>query len=102
MGFETGVDVLERRKLIEKITTGSLELDNLMGGGIETQAITEIFGKFGSGKSQIGFQLCVNAQLPKSQGGLGGSVAFIDTESTFRPERISQMIEAKGLDPAVV
>ncbi|MBI5226635.1 DNA repair and recombination protein RadA [Candidatus Micrarchaeota archaeon] len=102
MGFETGADVLERRKLIEKITTGSLELDNLIGGGIETQAITEIFGKFGSGKSQIGFQLCVNAQLPKEQGGLGGSIAFIDTESTFRPERISQMAEAKGLDPAVV
>ena len=102
LGFETGADVLERRKSIEKATTGSLELDNLIGGGIETQAITEIFGKFGSGKSQIGFQLCVNAQLPKEQGGLGGSVAFIDTESTFRPERISQMIEAKGLDPEQV
>ncbi len=97
MGFETGADVLQRRKLIEKATTGSIELDNLIGGGIETQAITEIFGKFGSGKSQIGFQLCVNAQLPKEKGGLGGSVAFIDTESTFRPERVAQMAEAKGL-----
>ncbi|MBI4360140.1 DNA repair and recombination protein RadA, partial [Candidatus Micrarchaeota archaeon] len=102
MGFETGADVLERRKLIEKATTGSSELDLLIGGGVETQAITEVFGRFGSGKSQIGFQLCVNAQLPKEKGGLGGSVAFIDTESTFRPERIVQMAEAQGLDPQTV
>lgn len=102
MGFETGADVLERRKLIEKATTGSSELDLLIGGGVETQAITEVFGRYGSGKSQLGFQLCVNAQLPKDKGGLGGSVAFIDTESTFRPERVAQMAEAQGLDAQTV
>jgi len=101
-GFETGDKVLERRKNIGKITTGSKALDSLLGGGIETQAITELFGEFGSGKTQICHQLAVNVQLPKEKGGLEGSVIVIDTENTFRPERIVQMAEAKGLDPKEV
>ncbi|HIP25864.1 MAG TPA: DNA repair and recombination protein RadA [Archaeoglobus profundus] len=101
-GFETGDKVLERRKNIGKITTGSKALDSLLGGGIETQAITELFGEFGSGKTQICHQLAVNVQLPKEKGGLEGSVIVIDTENTFRPERIAQMAEAKGLDPKEV
>jgi DNA repair protein RadA len=100
--FETADIVFERRKTIGKITTGSKNLDELLGGGIETQAITEFFGRFSSGKSQVGFQLCVNVQLPPEKGGLGGGVVFIDTESTFRPERIAQLAEAKGLDPKEV
>ncbi|MBI5635401.1 DNA repair and recombination protein RadA [Candidatus Micrarchaeota archaeon] len=83
MGFETGVKVLEKRKLVQKISTGSKELDSLLGGGVETQAITECYGKFSSGKSQLAFQLCVNAQKPVEQGGLGGSVMFIDTENSL-------------------
>ncbi len=98
MGFETADRVLEKRKMIGRITTNSTELDALLGGGIETQAITEAFGKFGSGKSQLGFQLCVNVQLPKEQGGLGGDAMIVDTENTFRPERVAQMAKAKGLD----
>ncbi len=98
-GFETGDVVYERRKNIGKITTGSNELDRLLGGGIETQSITELFGEFGSGKTQICHQVAVNVQLPKDQGGLNGAVVVIDTEGTFRPERIIQMAEAKGLDP---
>ncbi len=70
-----------------------------MGGGIDTQAITELFGKFGSGKTQLGHQLSVNVQLPKKEGGLDGTAIFIDTENTFRPERIQQMASALGLDP---
>jgi len=62
-----------------------------MGGGIETQSITEFYGEFGSGKTQVGHQMAVNAQLPLDEGGLGGSVIIIDTENTFRPERITQM-----------
>lgn len=100
--YEDGAIVLNRRKTIEKITTGSTELDGLLGGGIETQAITEAFGRFGSGKSQIGFQLCVNVQMPKAQGGLEGGALMIDSENTFRPERIAQMAELKGLDPDLV
>jgi DNA repair protein RadA len=99
MSFETGLDVLKRREKIGKLSTKSIELDNLMGGGIETQAITELFGKFGSGKTQLGHQLSVNVQLPKKDGGLDGTAIYIDTENTFRPERIQQMASALGLDP---
>lgn len=99
MGYETGDEVLERRKTIEYITTGSKELDALLGGkGIETQAIIEAFGKYSSSKTQLAFQLCVNVQLPREQGGLESGVIFIDSENTFRPERIIQMAEARGLD----
>ncbi|MBM3229148.1 DNA repair and recombination protein RadA [Candidatus Parvarchaeota archaeon] len=102
MGYETADAILEKRKNIGRITTGSKELDALIGGGVETMSITEAYGRFSSGKSQLGFQLSVNVQLPPEQGGLGGGVLFIDTESTFRPERIKQLAEAKGLDPATI
>lgn len=98
MGYESADKILERRKAIGRITTGSKELDALIGGGVETMAITECYGKFSSGKSQLGFQLSVNVQKPPEQGGLSGSVLFIDTESTFRPERIKQIAEAAGMD----
>lgn len=97
-GFESGDKVLERRKTVKKIKTGSKALDELLGGGIETQSITEFFGEFGSGKTQLCHQLAVNIQLPEAHGGLEGSAVIIDTENTFRPERIIQMAEAKGLD----
>lgn len=99
MGYETGDKILERRKNIIKLSTGSKELDSLLGGGIETQAITEAFGKYSSGKTQLGFQLAVNVQLPVEQGGLGGEVLWIDSERTFRPERIFQIAESRGLNP---
>jgi len=102
MGFKTAEDVMTKRQEIGKITTGSASLDALLGGGVETQAITEAFGAFGSGKSQLGFQLAVNVQLPREEGGLEGACLIIDTESTFRPERIIQLAEAKGLDPQKV
>ncbi len=102
IGFETAADVYERRKKVVRLTTGSKSLDNLLGGGIETQAVTEFHGGFGSGKTQLGFQLAVNVQLPPEQGGLDGACLFIDTESTFRPERIKELAEAVGLDPAKV
>jgi DNA repair protein RadA len=92
-GFETGDIVMERRKLVGKLTTGCIEFNEMMGGGIDTQAITEIYGEFGSGKTQVAHQLAVNVQLPKEQGGLSGSVVIIDTENTFRPERIKQMVD---------
>ncbi len=99
MGFKTAADVMEKRKEIGKITTGSKALDELLGGaGVETQTITEAYGSFGSGKSQLGFQLAVNVQLPKEKGGLNAKCVFIDTESTFRPERIEQIATAAGLD----
>ncbi len=98
-GFETGDIILERRKSVSKLTTGSKALDALLGGGLETQAITETFGEFGSGKTQIAHQLAVNVTRPEDDGGLEGETVWIDTESTFRPERIVQMATALELDP---
>ena len=91
MGYESADKILERRKSIGRITTGSKELDALIGGGVETMSITECYGKFSSGKSQIGFQLALNVQKPIDQGGLDGNTLFVDTESTFRPERIARI-----------
>lgn len=99
MGFETATDVLKKREKIGKITTGSKALDGLLGGGIETQAITEMHGAFGSGKSQLAHQLAVSVQLPVEKGGMNAKAIFIDTEQTFRPERIKQMAEALDIDP---
>ncbi len=99
MGFESAKDVLKKRENIGKITTCSKALDSLLGGGVETQAITEMHGAYGSGKSQLAHQLAVSVQLPKEKGGLEGKVIFIDTEQTFRPERVKQMAEALGLNP---
>jgi DNA repair protein RadA len=89
-----------KREEIFHITTGSKEFDKLLGGrGIETKAITEAFGAYGSGKSQLGFSLAINAQMPVEMGGAEGKSVYIDTEGTFRPERIRQMAEAKGMNP---
>lgn len=101
MGYEKATEVLERRKRIGRISTGSAALDKIIGG-VETQGVTEVFGEFGSGKSQIAHQICVNVQLPPERGGLGGGAIYIDAENTFRPERIAQMAEAVGLEPEKV
>lgn len=97
-GFETGDKILERRQGVGKLTTGSQSFDTLLGGGLETQAMTEFYGEFGSGKTQIAHQLAVNVQLPLEKGGLNGSAVMIDTENTFRPERIKDMAEGVELD----
>ena len=98
-GFLSGSKLLDRRKQVLKLSSGSSALDELLGGGFETQSICEVFGEFGSGKTQIGHQLAVNTLLPLDKGGLAGEVFYIDTEDTFRPERIAQMAEAIGMDP---
>lgn len=99
IGYETADKVLEKRISISKISTGSKNLDDLLGGGIETQAITETYGAFGSGKTQIGFQIATMVQLPKEKGGLEGRCLWVDTENTFRPERIVQISRGLGIDP---
>ncbi|HTY14648.1 MAG TPA: DNA repair and recombination protein RadA [Methanoregulaceae archaeon] len=99
-GFKTGKDVFEQRKEVRKLQTRVPEFDALLGGGLETQAITELYGEFGSGKSQIVHQLAVNVQLPEEEGGLNGSTVYIDTENTFRPERIEQMVNGLGISDA--
>jgi DNA repair protein RadA len=97
-GFIPALEVLEMRKSMLRCTTGSSELDRILGGGVETGAITELIGEFGSGKTQICFTLSVTAQLPVSEGGFGGNVCAIDTEGTFMPERVMQIAQEKGLD----
>jgi len=101
-GFVSAMDVLHRRRLMMRCTTGSRELDRILGGGIETSAITEFIGEYGSGKTQICMTLAVTAQLPQEERGLGGRVAVIDAEGTFLPERIVQIAAARGLDPQEV
>jgi DNA repair protein RadA len=95
MGFETGIEILKKRELVVKISTGSQNFDTLMGGGFETNAITECFGEFGSGKTQIGHILAVNTLKEDST----ATVVYIDTENTFRPERITQLAEGAGINP---
>ncbi|MAF36451.1 DNA repair and recombination protein RadA [archaeon] len=99
LGFESGEELLERRKAVIKLTTGSKAFDEILAGGVETGCITEAFGAYGSCKSQLAHQLAVNVQLPQDKGGANGYAVFLDTESTFRPERIIQMAEQLGLDP---
>ncbi|WP_050033286.1 DNA repair and recombination protein RadA [Halorubrum halophilum] len=99
-GFETGATVLERREEIGKLSWQIDEVDDLLGGGIETQSITEVYGEFGSGKSQVTHQMAVNVQLSKENGGLEGGCIFVDTEDTFRPERIDDMV--RGLDDEIL
>ncbi|MDT7864618.1 MAG: DNA repair and recombination protein RadA [Thermoproteota archaeon] len=101
-GFITAEEFYKKRQNIGYITTGSKALDGLLNGGIETQAITEIIGEFGTGKTQLCHQLAVNVQLPKERGGLDSNAIYIDTEGTFRPERIIQIATRLKLDPPQV
>ncbi len=95
----TAAEVAERRRGLERLSTGSSRLDELLGGGLEVGYITELVGEYGAGKTQLCHQLAVMAQLPPGEGGLGSRVLYIDTEGTFRPERIVSMAEYRGLDP---
>ncbi|MBW2992420.1 DNA repair and recombination protein RadA [Candidatus Woesearchaeota archaeon] len=99
MGFESGTDLLKKREGVERIETGSKAFDDLLGGGFESGAITECFGEFGSGKTQMGHILAVNMF---KKFGEDAVAVFIDTENTFRPERIVQLAKAAGLEPEKV
>lgn len=99
MGFQSAGEFLEKRKDQVYLSTGSKALDTLLGGqGIETGSITEIFGEFRTGKTQLCHTLCVTAQLPVKEGGGAGMAMYIDTEGTFRPERLIPIAKRYGLD----
>jgi len=103
LGFQDGIQYAKKRENIINITTGSKNLDELLGGrGVRSRAITEAFGAYGSGKTQLGLTLAVNVQLPIDKGGANGKIVFIDTEGTFRPARIKQIAEAIGASPEKV
>jgi len=88
IGFSNAYEVYQTRMEVGRISTGSEKLDALLGGGIETKSITEFFGEFRSGKTQLAHQLSIMVQLPRDKGGLSGNALYIDTEGTFRPERL--------------
>jgi len=97
LGFTDGVEYAQKRSNVSYITTGSKNLNQLLGGkGVESRSITEAFGAYGSGKTQLGLTLAVNVQLPVEHGGANGKCVFIDTEGTFRPSRIKQIAEGLG------
>src|SRR6476660_6675188 len=100
--FITADAALEKRRAMLRCSTGSRALNELLLGGIETQAVTEFYGEFGSGKSQICHTLCAIATQPVEAGGLDGGVIYIDTEGTFRPERLNQIARARALEPSHV
>ncbi len=97
--FMTAEELLQKRSQIVRISTGSKNLDNLLGGGVETGSVTEFYGEYGTGKTQIAHQLCVTVQLPLERGGVNGKALYIDSEGTFRPERIMQIAKSFDLDP---
>ena len=102
VSFIRADELLKLRSKVLRLTSGSKALDKMIDGGLETQTITEFYGEYGSGKSQICHQLCVNVQLPPERGGLNGAALYVDTENTFRLERIVQMSKHLGLDPEQV
>ncbi len=121
MGMDESVEICERARIIlerlgiieqsfvsatalykktrERITTGSRSFDDLLGGGIETRAVTEVYGEFGTGKTQLCHTLCLMVQQDRAAGGLCARAIYIDTENTFRPERIASIAQARGFDP---
>jgi len=103
LGFMDAFEYGKKREDINYIPTGSKNIDNLLGGkGVESKAITEVFGAFGSGKTQLALSLAVNVQLPKEKGGPSGKAVYIDTEGTFRPERVKQFAAGMGANPEKV
>jgi DNA repair protein RadA len=102
IGFISAQEFLNQRKNVSQITTGTKNLDQLLGGGVEAKGITEFFGEFRTGKTQICHQLSVTVQLPEELGGLDGVAVYIDTEGTFRPERLIPISERFTLEPKKV
>jgi len=98
MGFMTATENLKMRQDIINISTGSKDLDELLAGGMETGSVTELFGEFRTGKTQLCHTLCVTCQLPTTQGGGEGKAIYIDTEGCFRPERLQAIAERFGLN----
>ncbi|KAJ0090811.1 hypothetical protein Patl1_13697 [Pistacia atlantica] len=102
LGFTSASQLHAQRLEIIQITSGSRELDKILEGGVETGSITEIYGEFRSGKTQLCHTLCVTCQLPLDQGGGEGKAMYIDAEGTFRPQRLLQIADRFGLNGADV
>ncbi|CEP12943.1 hypothetical protein [Parasitella parasitica] len=101
-GFVTAKEIAVQREKVVKISTGSKQLDVLLGGGIQTMSLTEVFGEYRTGKTQLAHTLCVQVQLSEDDGGANSKAAYIDTEGTFRPDRIVSIADRFGVDPEIV
>lgn len=99
ISFMTANIYAQKRESVIRFSTGSSDFDNLLGGGIQTMSITEVFGEFRTGKTQLCLTMCITVQLNEENGGCNGKVAFIDTEGTFRPERLREIAPRFGIDP---
>ncbi|QRV83104.1 meiotic recombination protein DMC1, related protein [Ceratobasidium sp. AG-Ba] len=97
--FQTGIQVSDKRKRVLQISSASKSVDNMLGGGFMSQSISEVYGEFRTGKTQLAHTLSVVAQLPPEMGGASGKVTYIDTEGTFRPDRIRAIADRFGVDP---
>jgi len=95
--FVTATSLFSKRR--DRISSGSNSFDDLLGGGLETKAVTEVYGEFGTGKTQLCHTLCVMVQQDTLAGGLDAKALYIDTENTFRPERIVSISATRGIDP---
>merc|ERR1719487_1647042 len=98
MRMVSAAEMLQMRKNMVKLSTGSGQLDGLLTGGVETGQITEVFGEFRCGKTQLCHTLCVTCQLPIDKGGAESKALYIDTEGTFRPERLKSIAERYELN----
>lgn len=99
ISFMTANSYAQKRESVYRVSTGSSDFDSLLGGGIQTMSITEVFGEFRTGKTQLCLTACITAQLSEEAGGCNGKTAFIDTEGTFRPERLREIAPRFSLDP---
>ncbi|EOR01152.1 hypothetical protein E3P77_00801 [Wallemia ichthyophaga] len=97
-GFLTAAEVAKKRESICNISTGSKAFDAILGAGVQSQAITEVYGEFRTGKTQLCHTACVTVQLPQDMGGASGKAAYIDTEGTFRPDRIRSIAARFNMD----
>jgi DNA repair protein RadA len=100
LSFVRADELMKMKANVLRLTTGSKAFDELIGGGLESQTITEVYGEYGVGKSILCHQLAINVQLPVSKGGLEGGALYLDTEQTFRSEWIIRMARAAGLEPS--
>ncbi|MEM1538576.1 MAG: DNA repair and recombination protein RadA [Candidatus Nezhaarchaeales archaeon] len=101
IGVMRASEYYEALKRQPRLTTGVKGLDKILDGGLETEAITEFVGPYGSGKTQLMHQLCVTVQLTENRGGLNGSALYFDTERGFTPWKIEAIAKRFNVEPRV-
>ena len=81
--FQSAKDLhAEREMHVVRVTTGSPEVDAIFGGGVESGSITEFYGEFRTGKTQLCLTLCVTSFLPRA---IGGGKPSLDASPRTEP-----------------